>query len=55
MIWNSSAGVARFLPDHGLTYPIALDNDFATWQAFGKWRKKGDASIAPVYDCGAAI
>jgi thiol-disulfide isomerase/thioredoxin len=27
--------IDRGVRDHGLTYPIALDNDFATWQAFG--------------------
>ncbi len=27
--------VDRGIRDHGLTYPIALDNDFAIWQAFG--------------------
>jgi hypothetical protein len=21
--------------DHGLTYPIAIDNDFGIWRAFG--------------------
>ena len=27
--------IDRGIRDHELTYPIALDNDFATWQAFG--------------------
>src|SRR5260370_10984579 len=27
--------IDRGIRDHGLTYPIALDNDFATWKAFG--------------------
>jgi thiol-disulfide isomerase/thioredoxin len=27
--------IDRGVRDHGLTYPVALDNDFATWQAFG--------------------
>ena len=27
--------IDRGIRDHGLSYPIALDNDFATWQAFG--------------------
>ena len=27
--------VHRGIRDHGLTYPIALDNDFSTWGAFG--------------------
>ena len=27
--------IDRGIRDHGLTYPIALDNDFKTWQAFG--------------------
>jgi len=27
--------IDRGIRDHGLTYPIALDNDFATWQALG--------------------
>ncbi len=27
--------IDRGIHDHGLTYPIALDNEFATWDAFG--------------------
>src|SRR5258708_36041566 len=27
--------IDRGIRDHGLTYPIALDNGFVTWQAFG--------------------
>ena len=27
--------IDRGIREHGLTYPIGLDNDFATWQAFG--------------------
>jgi Thioredoxin like C-terminal domain/AhpC/TSA family len=27
--------IDRGIRDHGLAYPIALDNDFATWRAFG--------------------
>lgn len=27
--------VAQALRQHGITYPVAQDNDFATWQAFG--------------------
>jgi thiol-disulfide isomerase/thioredoxin len=27
--------IDRGIRDHGLTYPIALDNDFLTWQALG--------------------
>src|SRR5262245_52808035 len=27
--------IDRGIRDHGLTYPIALDNDFATWRGFG--------------------
>jgi hypothetical protein len=27
--------IDRGIRDHGLTYPIAVDNDFATWLAFG--------------------
>src|SRR5689334_10627798 len=27
--------IDRGIREHRLTYPIALDNDFATWQAFG--------------------
>jgi thiol-disulfide isomerase/thioredoxin len=27
--------IDRGIRDHGLTYPVALDNDFATWHAFG--------------------
>src|SRR5262249_17534264 len=26
--------IDRGIRDHGLTYPIAIDNDFATWNAF---------------------
>jgi thiol-disulfide isomerase/thioredoxin len=34
--------IDRGIRDHGLTYPIALDNEFATWQAFGNdaWPSK---------------
>ena len=44
--------IDRGIRDHGLTYPIALDNDFATWQAFGNdaWPAKylfdGDGRLA---------
>jgi thiol-disulfide isomerase/thioredoxin len=27
--------IDRGIRDHGLTHPVALDNDFATWRAFG--------------------
>jgi thiol-disulfide isomerase/thioredoxin len=27
--------IDRGIRDHGLSYPIAIDNDFAVWQAFG--------------------
>src|SRR5262249_54202971 len=27
--------IDRGIRDHGLTYPIALDSEFATWRAFG--------------------
>jgi hypothetical protein len=27
--------IDRGIRDHGLTYPIAIDNDFATWRALG--------------------
>ena len=27
--------VRRAVKDMGLTYPIAIDNDFAIWRAFG--------------------
>lgn len=27
--------IDRGIRDHGLTYPIAIDNDFAVWRAFG--------------------
>jgi hypothetical protein len=27
--------VARGIRDHGLTYPIAIDNEFAVWRALG--------------------
>jgi thiol-disulfide isomerase/thioredoxin len=34
--------IDRGIRDHGLTYPIALDNAFATWRAFGNdaWPSK---------------
>jgi thiol-disulfide isomerase/thioredoxin len=32
---KDAANIDRGIGDHGLTYPIALDNDFAIWQAFG--------------------
>lgn len=31
---KSEANVARAIKDHGLTYPTAQDNDYATWSAF---------------------
>ena len=31
---KSPANVGRAIKRHGLTYPIAQDNDFATWKAF---------------------
>jgi hypothetical protein len=30
-----AGNIDRGIRDHGLTYPIALDNDFATWRALG--------------------
>ena len=30
-----SDNIDRGIRDHGLTYPIAIDNDFAIWRAFG--------------------
>jgi thiol-disulfide isomerase/thioredoxin len=30
-----AGNIDRGVRDHGLTYPIALDNDFATWRALG--------------------
>jgi hypothetical protein len=32
---KSPANIDRGIRDHGLTYPIAIDNDFAIWRAFG--------------------
>jgi thiol-disulfide isomerase/thioredoxin len=32
---KSAEHIDRGIRDHGLTYPIALDNDFATWRALG--------------------
>lgn len=29
------ANIDRGIRDHGLTYPVAIDNDFAIWRAFG--------------------
>lgn len=30
-----AGNIDRGIRDHGLTYPVALDNDFATWRALG--------------------
>ena len=30
-----AGNIDRGIRDHGLTYPIAIDNDFATWRALG--------------------
>jgi len=30
-----AANIDRGIRDHGLTYPIAIDNDFAVWRSFG--------------------
>jgi thiol-disulfide isomerase/thioredoxin len=30
-----AGNIDRGIRDHGLTYPIAIDNDFAIWRAFG--------------------
>ena len=32
---KDAANIDRGIRDHGLTYPIAIDNDFAIWRAFG--------------------
>ncbi|MGC1214604.1 MAG: redoxin domain-containing protein [Micromonospora sp.] len=32
---RSAENIDRGIRDHGLTYPIALDNDFAVWRALG--------------------
>jgi thiol-disulfide isomerase/thioredoxin len=32
---KSAANIDRGIRDHGLTYPIAIDNDFTIWRAFG--------------------
>ena len=32
---KSAGNIDRGIRDHGLTYPIAIDNGFATWRAFG--------------------
>ena len=37
--------IDRGIRDHGLTYPIALDNDFATWRAFGQRRLAGEIPL----------
>ncbi len=31
---KSEANVAKAIKNHGLTYPVAQDNDFGTWQSF---------------------
>jgi len=32
---KSAENIDRRIRDHGLTYPIAIDNDFTIWRAFG--------------------
>jgi hypothetical protein len=32
---KEAGNIDRGIRDHGLTYPIAIDNDFAIWRAFG--------------------
>jgi hypothetical protein len=32
---KDAANIDRGIRDHGLTYPIAIDNEFAIWRAFG--------------------
>jgi hypothetical protein len=32
---KSAGNIDRGIRDHGLTYPIAIDNDFTIWRAFG--------------------
>jgi hypothetical protein len=32
---KQAVNIDRGIRDHGLTYPIAIDNDFATWRALG--------------------
>jgi thiol-disulfide isomerase/thioredoxin len=32
---KSAENIDRGIRDHGLTYPIAIDNDFTIWRAFG--------------------
>jgi hypothetical protein len=32
---KDASNIDRGIRDHGLTYPIAIDNDFAVWRAFG--------------------
>jgi len=32
---KDAGNIDRGIRDHGLTYPIAIDNDFAIWRAFG--------------------
>jgi len=32
---KDASNIDRGILDHGLTYPVAIDNDFAIWRAFG--------------------
>jgi thiol-disulfide isomerase/thioredoxin len=32
---KQAANIDRGIRDHGLTYPVAIDNDFSIWRAFG--------------------
>ncbi len=29
--------VRKYVEENGITYPVAVDNDFSTWRAFGNW------------------
>lgn len=31
------ANVRRYVKEHDITYPVAVDNDFTTWRRFGNW------------------
>jgi hypothetical protein len=42
---KDARNIDRGIREHGLTYPIALDNRFAIWRAFGNGRMASEVSL----------
>ena len=47
--------IDRGIRDHGLTYPIAIDNDFAIWRALGQRRLAGEIPLRRSRAAGKAM